>query len=432
MFSKIFLLLFVTALFVVGSGGVQAWAAESSTRILKYDKSGRVIGVIKSDVGGSGKKASEKKKSAKKARKSKGFDPDNSYEPGEVIVINPPKRFTSGIRSLGYRVIETVRMNSLNLLVQRIRIPSKLSVPQAVRQLRSRFPGVEVDANHQFDASAAAAPGVEFPGKVARSLIRWDNVPVDCGRGVRIGMIDAGVDVTHPALRGQKVTYRSFHRKGRKPGPKDHGTAVAAIMVGRAEWGGLLPGAELFAANMFEYNEKGRKVGSAIGLIKAANWLLEKNVHVINLSVAGADNKILRRVFRKAVGRKQKMIAAGGNWGRSDKPAYPAAYKGVVAVTAINSRGLIYSRANTGAYIDFAAPGVRVYTAAPGGGGRLQSGTSFASPFIAAMMALDIKNGKGKSLPALEKLLKKNIKDLGMPGRDNIFGWGFVRRKPQC
>ncbi|HER26736.1 MAG TPA: hypothetical protein ENI69_06470 [Rhodospirillales bacterium] len=425
--KKLSLLVFVI-LFAAALAVPSALAQSAKTKILKYDSSGRVIGVVESESRDTDSRSSGNKKNRKKAKKSSGFDPDNSYEPGEVIVVNPPKRFSSGIGGMGYRVVETVRMNNLGLVVQRIRIPAKVTVPQALRQLRSRFPGVEIDANHQFDASA----GVEFPGKVARALIRWDKVPKDCGKGVRIGMIDAGVDVTHPALRGQKITYRSFHKKGRKPGPKDHGTAVAAIMVGRAEWGGLLPGAELFAANMFEINEKGRKVGSAIGLIKAASWLLDQNVHVINLSVAGADNKVLRKVFKKVLAKKQKLVAAGGNWGRSDKPAYPAAYKGVVAVTALNSRGLIYSKANTGSYIDFAAPGVRVYTAAPGGGGRLQSGTSFASPFIAAMMALDIKNGKGKSLASLEKLLKKNIKDLGAPGRDDIFGWGFVRRKPQC
>ncbi len=425
---KMYLKLLIAVLLVGGVMAAPATAQDAHTKILKYDKSGKVIGVIDSELKGAKGSASGGNGSNKKPGKSDGFDPETNYEEGEVIVINPPRTFTADVRRLGYSVIETVRMTNLGLVILRLRIPAKISVPEALRQLRTRFPGVEADANHQFDASS----GVEFPGKVARSLIRWNKVPVTCGQGVRIGMIDAGVDVSHPALRGQKVTYKSFHKKGRKAGPKDHGTAVAGIMVGRAVWGGLLPGAELFAANMFEINEKGRKVGNAIGLVKAASWLIESNVHVINLSVAGADNKILRKVFKKALGKKQTMIAAGGNWGRSDKPAYPAAYKGVVAVTALNSEGLIYSKANTGSYIDFAAPGVRVYTAAPGGGGRLQSGTSFASPFIAAMMALDIKNGKGKSISSLKKLLKKNIKDLGVPGRDDVFGEGFVRRKPEC
>ena len=93
-------------------------------------------------------------------------------------------------------------------------------------------------------------------------------------------MIDNGVEVNHPALKGQKVEFRSFHKKGRRPGPNDHGTAVAAIMVGKPEWGGLLPGAELKAANMFEMNEVGRVVGSSVALLRAVNWLATMKVKV--------------------------------------------------------------------------------------------------------------------------------------------------------
>jgi subtilisin family serine protease len=413
----------VTAVLMVTFVAVTVEAGETKTKILKYDSQGRVIGFEETDV-----KSKSKEKSKKKSNSSKKFNPDTAYEKGEVIVINPPKSFASGARSMGFQVIETVKIAGLKMTVQRLRVPAGLSVPKAIKKLRGRFPGVEIDANHQFDPSS----GVEFPKKIARALIRWTKAPANCGKGVVIGMIDAGVDVRHPAFKGQKVTYKSFHKKGRKEGPKDHGTAVAGIMVGTPEWGGLLPGATLYAANMFEYNEEGRKVGNAIGLLKAANWLINKKVHIINLSVAGADNKVLRRIFQKALQQKLVMVAAGGNWGRADKPAFPAAYKGVIAVTAISDQGLIYSKANTGTYIDFAAPGVRVYTAAPGGGGRLQSGTSFATPFITALMGLEIAKGNAKTSLALGALLKKNVKDLGLPGRDEIFGWGFARRKPNC
>ena len=420
---KNFVCLLAAGLFIALSAATLS-AQETKTKILKYDAQGRVIGYQESDV--ENKAESESDGSA--SGDAETFNPDTSFEKGELIVINPPRSFSSGIRSMGYQVIETVRISGLKMVVQRLRVPPGVSVPKAIKQLRGRFPGVEIDANHQFDPSA----GVEFPNKIARALIRWTGAPATCGQGVRIGMIDAGVDVTHPALKGQKVVYRSFHKAGRKEGPKDHGTAVAAIMVGTPEWGGLLPGAELRAANMFEYNEEGRKVGNAIGLLKAANWLIDEKVHIINLSVAGADNKVLRRIFEKALQQKLVLVAAGGNWGRADKPAYPAAYKGVVAVTAISDQGLIYSKANTGKYIDFAAPGVKVYTAAPGGGGRLQSGTSFATPFITALMGLEIAKGNAKTVSALDTLLKKNIKDLGLPGRDDVFGWGFARRKPEC
>ena len=244
-------------------------------------------------------------------------------------------------------------------------------------------------------------------------------------------MIDASVDVNHEALKGQDVEFKSFHKKGRRPGPADHGTAVAGILVGKPGWGGLLPGASLKAANMFEKNKTGRVVGNALALLKAVNWLAGQRVHVINMSVAGADNEAIRVALKKAKGRRVVMIAAAGNWGREDRPAFPAAYKDVVAVTAVNKDRKIYGKANKGRYIDFAAPGVSVYTAVPSGG-RLQSGTSFAVPYISAIMAMSISKGTRKDPNALRKVVQESIVDLGSPGKDKTFGWGLVSSHLGC
>jgi subtilisin family serine protease len=413
-----------TLAFLAALAGDYVDAGETKTKILKYDAQGKVIGFEETDV----KDKDKGKASSTSPDSSKKFNPETSYEEGEIVVMNPPKGFSSDIRSMGYQVIESIKIDRLKMIVHRLRIPTSIKVPKAIRQLRGRFPGLLIDANHQFDPSA----GVEFPKKVARALIRWTKAPANCGKGVRIGMIDSGLDLRHPALKGQNIVYKSFHSAGRKEGPKDHGTAVASILVGTPEWGGLLPGAKLVAANMFEINKKGRKVGNISALLKSVSWLFQEKVHIINLSFAGADNKIMRKVFKAVQQQKLVMVAAVGNWGRSDVPAFPAAYKGVIGVTGISDRGLAYAKANSGKYVDFSAPGVRVYTAAPGGGGRLRTGTSFAVPFITALMGLEIAKGKTKTSSALTALLKKNIKDLGKPGRDNVYGWGFARRKPNC
>jgi hypothetical protein len=78
-------------------------------------------------------------------------------------------------------------------------------------------------------------------------------------------------------------------------------------------------------------------------------------------------------------------------------------------------------------------PGVEAWTASPGGGGRYQSGTSFAAPFIAALAGLEIAREK-QSVSSLnmKKRLAKHARDLGKPGRDDTFGWGFVARGPEC
>jgi subtilisin family serine protease len=193
-----------------------------------------------------------------------------------------------------------------------------------------------------------------------------------------------------------------------------------------------LPGATLKAANMFERNAAGSNAGHAMALLRGLDWLLRERVSVINMSIAGGNNAAVEKGIAAAHDKGVAVVAAAGNWGRADKPAYPAAIEQVFAVTAIDSYDGIYELANKGNYIDFAAPGVNVLTAAPGGGSRRQSGTSFAAPFLTAILALEIANGRGGNVAALQGGLARLSRDLGPSGRDPTYGAGFVQARPQC
>jgi subtilisin family serine protease len=383
---------------------------------------------VKSLDGGKVKTSTAGSKSGKSGKSLKFFhpdpkDPSNQFEPGEVVVLNAPKSFVSDVSGDGYKVLESQDLGSLGLSMIRLKIAPGKSVPEAVRDLSRKFPGAIIDANHTFGAQAKRVH--------ARAAMGWKSASAKCGTGIRIGMIDSGVDTSHPALKGQKVIFRSFHRKGRRPGPKVHGTAIASMLVGTPKWGGLLPGAKLLAASMFETKKSGKKVGTSVGMLRSLNWLAKARVDAINLSVAGSDNKTLRHAFGIAKRLKLVLIAAAGNWGRSDKPAYPAAYKDVVAVTAVNSKGKVYSHANQGKYIDFAAPGVRIYAAVPGGG-KVMSGTSFATPYITAMVSTERVFGGNSTRSRQIKQLRRHSKDLGRSGKDSVYGYGFVRLQPKC
>lgn len=388
--------------------------------ILQHDKSGKAsiekldTNIRKPEAGGDARGFTSDPK-----------DPVNQFEPGELVVLDPPKNFSGVVAGMGYRIEEAVLLDGLGLTLYRVGIPKGMTVPAARRQLATRFPGATIDANHAFEAQARAK------GETARAAMGWPPASATCGKGIRLGMIDSGVDTKHPALRNQRVSFRSFHRKGRKPGPRVHGTAIAAMLVGAPRFGGLLPGAKLMAASMFETKKDGGKVGSAVGLLKSLNWLAASRVHAINLSVAGTDNKTLRLAFDNARREGLVLIAAAGNWGSNAKPAYPAAYSHVVAVTAVNARKLIYSHANQGDYIDFAAPGVRIESAVPGGS-KSFSGTSFATPYITAIVAAEIARGGSRETSALRGVLRKHSEDLGRSGKDNIFGYGFVNLRPRC
>ena len=150
-----------------------------------------------------------------------------------------------------------------------------------------------------------------------------------------------------------------------------------------------------------------------------------------NPGLAGIDSKAVRKAI--AVARKQKLIlvAAAGSWGPDAKPAYPSAIRDVIAVTATEGHLAPYRRTNRGRYIDFAAPGVDVWTAVPGGG-RYQSGSSFATPYVSAAAALAVAGGAGKSPRTLREHLKQFAVDAGAAGRDDTYGWGILNFDQPC
>jgi len=365
------------------------------------------------------------------SQESRLFDalpPDQLIEPRQLLVADPPRGFAAIVLPMGFTVVEVVRLEQLGMEVFRVDIPNGTTVPAARQQLTARFPGLLVDSHQIYQAQGTR----EYRSHLARPIAGWPPSSDSCGVGIRMGQIDTTVDVSHAALRGQRVEFRSFHSPTRQPGPADHGTAIAAMLVGKSDWGGLLPGAELIAANMFELNETEKVVGSGMGLLKAVDWMVEKQVQVVNLSVAGGDNRIVRRAFETAREQGLIMVAAAGNWGSDARPAYPAAYDDVIAVTALDRDHNPYARANRGSYIDFAAPGVRIYAAVPRGGGRVMSGTSFATPYITVLLAAQIEAGAPKSAGRLSDILSRQATDLGPPGRDDVFGWGLVNLWPRC
>jgi len=353
--------------------------------------------------------------------------PYDLVEPGELLVANPPLGFAAAAAQLGFSILEVVNLQQIEMQVYRVAPPSNVQTLEAQQILSSNFPGATVDTHRLYQAQSLW----KHQDETARPQARWPQSNEACGIGIRMGQIDSAVDTQHAALRGQRINFQSFHKQGRRPGPADHGTAVAGMLVGKPAWGGLLPGAELVAANIFEYNEAGNVIASGMALLKAVDWMVEKGVQVVNLSVAGGDNRVVRVAFERARDKGLVLVAAAGNWGSDTRPAYPAAYDDVIAVTAFDSAHHIYKKANRGPYIDFAAPGVRIYTAVPRGG-RIMSGTSFATPFLTALLAVQVESGAPKVPNTLRDILARHALDLGDPGRDNVFGWGEVQLYPRC
>ena len=241
-------------------------------------------------------------------------------------------------------------------------------------------------------------------------------------------MIDTAINIKHSVFiadKKTKITTQTFLADN-LAAPDAHGTAVASVLIGKGDgMKPLLPKANLFAASVFFERKDYAQGSTLLNLISALNWMAGQKLSVINMSLAGPDNQILARAIEKMLTKEFVIVAAAGNEGPAAPPVFPAAYAGVIAVTAVDNEHNIYRWANQGSYISFAALGVGVTAARTAGGLGRDSGTSMAAPVVSAFMACELAEGKTSPAKAFAHLVKE-AKDLGEEGRDAVFGYGVL------
>lgn len=199
------------------------------------------------------------------------------------------------------------------------------------------------------------------------------------GRGVRIAVVDSGVEAGHPDLAGQVVQNLNFV-DDRPPPAEGHGTAVASIIAARADNGagiaGVAPQARLLALRACWQASPAQTLCSSLGLAKALYAAIQQDVHIINMSLSGPDDRLLALLLDQALSRGVAVVAALP--GQGGPGSFPASHPGVIVVGS--SLPL-----PAGAML---APGRDVPSAAPGGGWSLVTGSSFAAAHASGLLAL--------------------------------------------
>lgn len=340
---------------------------------------------------------------------------------GEVVVLSPSASALDAARAAGFTVTSERALAGVDERMTVLRAPQGLATAEALQRLRSLDAKGQYDFNHVYlpaggvDASPAGSPSPRDP--VAQPQAQ-------SGRS-KVGLIDGGVDLRHPALRAADIRTSDCNSA---PVPSVHGTAVASLLVGRARgFGGAAQGATLYAADVYCNSPTG---GTAVRIVDALAWMANEQVPVINLSLVGPANRMLEGVLRTLISRGHVIVAAVGNDGPASPPLYPAAYADVVGVTAVDVRKQVLPEAVRGPQVVFSAPGAEMAVAASGEKGFSRArGTSFAAPLVAGLLAVayDAASGlqAGASRRAIDALIQDAV-DLGPPGRDPTYGHGLV------
>ena len=278
------------------------------------------------------------------------------------------------------------------------------------------------------DAEYGSSWGVEHIG--CRAVHEQDVT----GYGIKIAVLDTGIDSTHPELFLNYQGGYDFIFNDTDPADdswNSHGTHVAGIIAASADGNGVIggaPDASLYAVKVLD----GAGSSQLSVVIAGIEWAVENNMDIANLSFAGQDSPALRDACDAAYDAGLLLVAAAGNT-RQGEVLYPAAYESVIAVSASYLSDLPAWFSPTAPEIELTAPGVEILSTAQDGEYALLSGTSQAAPHVAAVAALIMSAGMTDvnadgviNNRDVRLRLQQTAVDLGDPGRDELYGFGLV------
>jgi hypothetical protein len=241
------------------------------------------------------------------------------------------------------------------------------------------------------------------------------------GAGIRVAVIDSAIDVKHHELAGSVVD--SYDALGSSEGPHLHGTGIAGAIAAHARLMGAAPAAELIAIRAFSGAANGAQSNSWV-ILKSLDYAFQKQARIINMSFAGPKDPLIERGIDAVARNNIVMVAAAGNAGAKSPPLYPAANPKVIAVSATDQQDHLFAASNRGSYITVAAPGAELFLPAPDEKYQMTSGTSFSAAYVSGLAALMLERNPALKPEELRATLMRTARDLGSPGRDDLFGAG--------
>lgn len=251
--------------------------------------------------------------------------------------------------------------------------------------------------------------------------IAWDAAR---GDGVTIAILDTGVDPLHSDLAPRMVAgWNVYANNADTADVYGHGTkvagAAAAILGNGAGVAGVAGNARIMPVRISAADGSATYSAMAQGL----TWAADRGARVANISYVAAGSASVNSAATYMKGKGGLVVTAAGNYGVDANIAPTTA---MIPVAATDPSDLKTSWSSFGSFVAMAAPGAGIYTTTSGGGYAAVSGTSFASPITAGVVALMMSANPALSAGGVESLLYSTAVDLGAAGRDPYYGHGRV------
>ncbi|MEA2465877.1 MAG: thermitase [Thermoleophilaceae bacterium] len=252
--------------------------------------------------------------------------------------------------------------------------------------------------------------------------------------GVKVGIVDTGIDQTHPDLAGKAVGCATSYNAGLLihngvcADDNGHGSHVSGTISANTNNAQGVAGVA-FNSPIVMCKALATAAGTGLtsDIANCINWTRQQGVKVISMSLGGGDNATLKSAVQTAYnnGNGVLLVAAAGNDGDATLN-YPAAYAEVVSVAATDNKDHRASFSNANADVEIAAPGVNIQSTYAGGIYMQLSGTSMATPHVAGVAAVIADLNPTATAATLRSKLDAAVDDIGAAGRDANFGFGRV------
>lgn len=335
----------------------------------------------------------------------------------------PARRLDALVARLGLRHQEARTFALAGVTAHLYTIANGTPVRAIITSLEASPDVLTAQPNYIYETQQAANSAASAQYALAKL-----NLPKGESRGgdaVRIAIIDSLIETSHPEFSTAVFNAHDLVEEADSE-TDDHGTSMAGVLASGGTLAGLAPRATIIAIRAFRRTEEGKTRSDSWTLGKALDLAYRQEARVLNLSFSGPADPLVRDSLKGAERRGIVSVAAAGNAGPDADPLYPAGYETTLAVTATGSDDAIYDKANRGAYISLAAPGVQILTSTANGGYGMKTGTSIATAHASGIVALALEAQPGIQPKHLMGLIRKTAVDLGDPGPDPIYGNGLV------